>query len=601
MRSRHFLPSNHNTELPSRMIWVDTEAHRGNIVDGNEHQSLWFGCAIYRRYGGKNRDEVVARDHLEFTTALEFWTWASEKAAAKTKVWVMAHNWNYDAAILNTSELLPALGWECKSYINGRPPLIVSWKKDQCSMVMVDTLNYFSASLADIGSSLGIEKLEMPSSVTSLDEWKAYCWRDVEVLMHAFLGLRSFIRDEDLGCMQKTLASQSMNAYRHRFMQTKILVHKDKVILLLERNSYRGGRSEAFWYGPTDEHLYKVDINSMYPYIMANHSFSNSLVAYFPSGGHRYWDHISDNQNRVATCLVNTPEPYYGVRHNGRLIFPTGEFFAVLTEPEIRYAERCKHLREVGDWAVYDTAPLFGDFVDFFYKKRQEYRAEGNEVYSFMCKIILNSLYGKFGQTGKVWKQTALYHWESPEAGIFIDAESGEEIYLRNRLGLTEMMCKEEEARDSCPIIASEVTAYARDYLWELILIAGIENVRYVDTDSLILTASGYNNLSHKMDSGLLGALKLEGESDYSEFWTPKDYVFGDEIHIKGIRRTAEKIDARTYKQEMFRSWDWQLKQGSDGYVTVSPVVKHLERVNHKAVVDGYGATKPLRLDLEMG
>ena len=50
-------------------------------------------------------------------------------------------------------------------------------------------------------------------------------------------------------------------------------------------------------------------------------------------------------------------------------------------------------------------------------------------------------------------------------------------------------------AYDSCPIIASTVTAYARCYLFDIMRKAGLENVLYCDTDSVFLTEDGYEGI----------------------------------------------------------------------------------------------------------
>lgn len=596
MRKGHFLSHNTRTELPSRMIWVDTEALNEHGKPEVGEQKLWFGVAHYERYHTATAREPTVVHRKVFYTPESFWEWVTSLSEPKARVWIMAHNWNYDAAILNTSVILPKLGWSLGKYINGKPPLIVTWRKDDCTLQMVDTLNYFTSSLANLGESLGVPKADMPKLVANVQEWEAYCARDVAVIRAGFLGFREFVREHNLGVMQPTLASQALTAYRHRFMPCQILIHTKEEALELERESYHGGRTEAFWYGPYYGKLYKFDINSMYPSIMRDNELSARYVGYFPSYKRHLWAAAKRDYNRVAECWISTETPVYGIVRDQRLIFPVGRFKATLAEPELVYALDHDHVEKIGRWAIYERENLFREFVDYFYNVRQEYQKAGNDAFAFMAKILMNSLYGKFGQAGRIWIETDEYIWTEGQEGVLQIDEETPPIRLRNRLGRTQMLQVETESHSSAPAIAAEITSHARLLLWRLIEQAGRENVVYVDTDSLVVSEAGYLALGTAIDSKILGKLKLEGESNYSEFWAPKDYLFAGKQRTKGIRASAEKISEVDYRQERFQSWDVNLKEGQDGFVTVTTTLKHLTRINHKALVNGHGPTYPLTL-----
>lgn len=596
MRKGHFLSVNHRTELPSRMIWVDTEALNEHGKPETGTQKLWFGVAHYERYHTATATVPSVHHSRVFHAAGDFWSWVDALAEPKARIWVMAHNWNYDAAILNTSVILPQLGWSLGKYINGKPPLIVTWRKDDCTLQMVDTLNYFTTSLDSLGQSLGVRKLPMPSGKLDAQEWEVYCEQDVRIIRTAFLGFREFVREHDLGVMQPTLASQALTAYRHRFMPCQILIHTKEEALTLERESYHGGRTEAFWYGPHYGRLFKLDINSMYPSIMRTCELSARYVGYFPSYKRHLWRAAKRDYNRVAECWIDTNTPVYGIVRDHRLIFPVGQFKATLAEPELVYALEHDHVKKIGRWAIYERENLFRSFVDYFYKVRREYQKAGNDAFAFMAKILMNSLYGKFGQAGRIWVETDEYIWTEDQEGVLqIDADTPP-IRLRNRLGRTQMLLMEAESHNSVPIIASEITSHARIRLWALIEQAGRENVIYVDTDSLVVSETGLDRLQSAVNPSKLGALKVEGESDYSEFWAPKDYLFSGVQRTKGIRASAQKLSPVDYQQDRFQSWDVNLKQGQDGFVMVTPQLKHLTRINHKALVNGHGPTYPLTL-----
>ena len=108
----------------------------------------------------------------------------------------------------------------------------------------------------------------------------------------------------------------------------------------------------------------------------------------------------------------------------------------------------------------------------------------------------------------------------------------------------------------------------------------------------------GAERLGKDISALELGALKVEGVSHTSEFWTSKDYRFDNVTYIKGIRKKARQLSPTRYIQERFTSWDANIEQGVDGYVTVSEQIKTLTRHNKKRLVTGVGWTEPIRVML---
>lgn len=619
MRRRHILKRNQTNRIVRRMIWVDTEALNAQGRPEAGRQSLFFGVALYDSYAAQDSPLPQAQDSLLFKEINEFWAWVESKTLPRRALWVLAHNWNYDAGILNASGL-KALGWKPTKYINGKPPLIVRFVKNEATILLVDTLNYFRTSLDLLGNSLGIPKLEMPKNVGNmwdyrgdeLREWYEYAWRDVEIIRVAFLRFRAFVREHNLGVLQATLASQAFTAYRHRFMPEEILVHNNTAALGLERASYHGGRTESFWRGKVAGNVHKLDINSMYPAIMEREKLAVKFLGYFGEWRAKWWaDAIAAGRSLVARCDIDTDIPVYGVVKDERLIFPIGKFTTVLTTPEIRFGLARGHIRRVHEWAMYESANIFQDFVRYFVKVRAEYRAEGNEAFTYMAKILMNSLYGKWGQNGRKWVETNDYpDWRESSQEEWYQFGPGDShkgldtwVKLRVRLGQVQVLKTDSEAENSCPIIAAEITAYGRIWLWKLTEKAGTHAVYYVDTDSLFTTDMGLENLLGMVDPEILGLLKVEGVSDNTEFLAPKHYLFDGAWVIKGVSKKARPVfgpfqnAVAAFDQETFRSWDNNLKHGVDGYIDVVPTRKHISGINTKRVYTGDGWTESIVLD----
>ena len=582
---------------PSYMVWTDTEAANEHGKPEAGRQRLTFGVAEYREYSQTRYAKLEKQERIRYTKAATFWEWVSGKARPKTVLWVMAHNWGYDGGILDTTTCLEGLGWECTRWINeGRPPIIIHYRKNGCTLKLIDTLNYFRTSVSSLGKSLGTPKLPMPPHDAPKSDWDAYAWRDCDIIRDAFLALRDLVKEGEYGPFQPTLASQAMAAYKARFMSVQPVVHDRWKYLELERMAYHGGRTESFYRGEYHGTIYKLDFNSLYPTIMRNERLSFRPYTYHATPVLPDVRKALDmGLGVVADVTVDTDVPAYAYYDGVRLIFPVGEFDCALSTPELVYALEHGHITSVRRFCTYQMDYLFREYVDHFYTARQEYQKEGNDAFQYMVKIMMNSLYGKFGQRGRRWEESEI-DWSDNHVGLYQERPGEPVVKVRNRAGISQELKYESESENSIPIIATEICAHGRMMLWR-----AIEEVTksggqcfYSDTDSLVVDKVGLESLKGNIGSQL-GQLKNEGEADYGCFMAPKDYTFGDEAKIKGVR-TAQR-GVREYVQAQFRSWDAHLGRNESGFIDVSDIKKVISGLNQKRVVSvDTGWTAPIKL-----
>jgi hypothetical protein len=117
-------------------------------------------------------------------------------------------------------------------------------------------------------------------------------------------------------------------------------------------------------------------------------------------------------------------------------------------------------------------------------------------------------------------------------------------------------------------------------YLVELIEIAGWDNVLYCDTDSLFVTQLGYDNLlkSGMINGSELGKLKVE-KFGKVVIKGCKDYIFNEEIKIKGVKKDAEMLADGLFKQKHFLTRHTKYRLGiPDGVVIVKDIIKKMSR-----------------------
>ncbi|MEM1726593.1 MAG: DNA polymerase [Candidatus Bathyarchaeia archaeon] len=587
----HNIKHNKQTRTPSIMVFYDTETEPLRIDERTIHR-LKLGVARYVRMikGKKVRDK-----YFVFKKPMDFWDWLEKKTEPRKRLWLISHNQHFDFNVICGFEELVNRRWNIEKMVLESDVFIVRARKEDRKILAVDSTNYFKTSIAELGKQIGLPKLEIDFNKASEEELLTYCKRDVEILSEYFLRFINWWKESDLGNFSVSVASLAFNAYKHRFMRHKIVVHDRKEALELEINSYRGGRNECFYIGEINEKVYKLDVNSLYPYVMAN--------CWFPFRLRGIKENITPKQLfaylryhlAIADVLVETKENAYGVKRE-KLIFPIGRFRVTLVTPELWYALKNKHLIDIYKVALYDPAPLFREYVEYFYGLKKQAEEEGNHVKRTFAKLMLNSLYGKFAQrTHELEKMQfpVVLKWGSLLIRDIV-AKENYKVYFIN--GEPYRIGKEEKLfYDANVAIASHVTAYGRMYLWELMKKAGLENIYYVDTDSLFVNQQGYERLKEYIGDDI-GKLKVEDEADKVIIYAPKDYVFGDEVKIKGIKPTSIKVSTDTYITEQFLKTKSLLSKSFINCAVTEDRIKQLKRQYDKGIVHPNGCVSPLIL-----
>jgi len=593
-RKAGLLPPINQDSYPRRLIILDTEAYRGEKLDGVELQTYRLGVMRYLHlddnlnvikseyYHTHNPDELVSRVE-----------WYTRKDKC---IYLYAHNLIYDLQLSGLLTGLITRGWRVVQCVLDNPPVFARLKRGRMSIVMVDTFNYWQFSVERMGADLGMPKLEMPSPDDDMEAWITYCKRDVDVLSEYLLSFMRFLYKNDLAGLGLTLASQSFRSYRHRFMRPVIELHNNKIATELERRGYAGGRVECFRIGSCQlQPYYYLDVNSMYPYVMRDNLYPVKLAGMTDDLPVGKLSKLLTEYYLIADCHVEVDQPIYALKNQHKLIFPVGSFETTLHSPEIEWGLREGYIERINRIACYEQEQIFTEFVNFFYCMKLGAEKSGNRVLRQQAKLIMNSLYGKFGQLNVISKfapldgdyKTGRLRGYSEELGRAVEVNYyGTQVELRWREG---------ESTYSYPAIAGAVTAYARMYLWRLMLTAGLDHVYYVDTDSLIVDQEGYDSLQDYLDPLTLGKLKCEGVSDRLILRGAKDYEFGDTLKHKGIPRKAVSVGEDTWIYEQFRGSLTWLAQGMPTGVEVYERYKRRLSPYDKGILTPAGIVLPLR------
>lgn len=598
-RTPHYIPPNHSNEMPSNCIWFDTETKARLDKHGRQAHRLWFGwLAFQRRWQG---DTWTAPDWHRFRTRSQFWDLVEARCRPRTRLYLFAHNGAFDLPVMGAFSELPARGFKLIDAVVDAPPMILVWKRGNQTIKFIDTLNLWRVPLTVLGQSVGLDKLPMPAATAGKRAWDEYGKRDTEIIRIACRQWFDFLKAHDLGGFAPTLASQAFNAYRHRFMPVPIFADTNEKALQLSRDAYLGGRVECRRLGTLKGTFFKLDVNSMYPAVMQANSFPCKLLGVYgrPSAVElRRW---VKRYCVIADCVITTKAPLYPVVIDGRLVFPIGTFRVTLATPEFQAALARGDLVQVDRVAVYEAAALFTDFVRYLYAERRKAIDAGNPAGKFMHRILMNSLYGKFGQRGRHYETVGESPLDSVRVWDEIDLDAGQVYHYREFGGIVQEWVEEGEARHSMPAIAAHVCSYARLMLWEAIQRVGGRHWLYCDTDSLIVDGVGLKRMQAAIDESALGGWKVEQEISLLTLHGPKDYVVDGERTLKGVRALAVETAPGEFTQDHFVGFRGLLREGSLDAPLVYPVTKTQARIYRKGTTGKGGWVSPLRLGRSAG
>jgi len=318
-----------------------------------------------------------------------------------------------------------------------------------------------------------------------------------------------------------TIASLSLYLFRKNFQtENYFQLFKEKQDKFISQ-AYAGGRVECFRTGEIDN-INTYDINSLYPYIMKNCDMPIGLPIYTKKYRPEYKGFYKVKFHQKNTKI---PPILWEKNKNGLEFVYSG--VGIFYDAEIKLAkERKVELEFIEGYVFLRHKKIFAGFVDKYYELRQKHKGTAID---FSCKIVLNSLYGKFGQREKSEK---LVHW-SPETMRY--KVLGRKVKNWKPYDEDKGYYIVEEFRKTPNRIihyAAAVTSHARVELYRY-LYSYRKNLVYCDTDCIHL----YNKHipGNRISNTRLGYMKKEEEGT-GIYIGRKQYTINGKMKYKGIK-----------------------------------------------------------------
>ncbi|XP_074362916.1 DNA polymerase-like [Apium graveolens] len=350
-----------------------------------------------------------------------------------------------------------------------------------------------------------------------------------------------------------TVSSLAMRIFRIKYYDASSFpihipnVNEDNFI----KRGYYGGHVDV--YKSYGEKLFYYDVNSLYPYVMQKEPMP---------AGKPVWNIDLKNKDlgtlygfieAYVECPDSLNKPFLPYRdlETGSLLFPTGHFVGVYYSEELKYARTLGYkVYPLRGYLFKKVESPFKTFVNDIYNSSLEAKKDGNEGMSYVYKILMNSLYGRFGINPKMTITEICdqdRYNQILRMDAFINGDTlNEDTHVVNFIKdlSTDGW---EPPKNAAVQIAVAITACARIYMYPHI---SREDCYYTDTDSIVLG----NPLSDEwISSSVLGKFKLEDQIASGVFLAPKSYCYitidgQDVIKHKGPEK--QFIDVNWFKNQ---------------------------------------------------
>lgn len=412
-------------------------------------------------------------------------------------------------------------------------------------------------------------------------EWEIYLEQDCRALWSMLGRLHVMVEERLGGEVGITTPATAMKTWRRKYLPQKI--HRGETAHEFVFETYCGGRTEVFQTEASALNYY--DINSSYPSVMREP---------MPHGEPVWW------RGEPPECFTRPGSGYIGfveakvevydyipllpVRRDGKLMFPAGRISGKWDWAELSRVRN--HVVEYGKSVWFQSSPLLANMVEDLYPFRDASLPGHDSSLSYVVKILLNSLYGKFGQSA-MRRRVVPFSSDLPEGATPVDGTPTSPVWYID---------EEVNAPYIMPQIAAHVTSLARLRLYDLMVACG-KLLAYCDTDSIITSST-------LETSTQLGGLKNEfpGVTFKGTFLAPKLYMLEGsdgsvKVVAKGIRERTPETFSTLRNGGTVSSWELEklgkLAHKGFGKPAMFELKKSLKLTSSKRVRVGNG-TEPV-------
>jgi hypothetical protein len=491
-------------------------------------------------------------------------------------------------------KILAELG-QIKPIIHNKDIISIGFKFNNFNITFKDSLKMLIVSLRNLGKVFGVDtqKSIFPYNFVSennldyigpvpdfkffdnitIDEYNKYCeqfnnnWnlknesikyceQDVISLYQILVKFNNMIFELFKISIHKfpTLSSIAFGIFRTHFLLGDTIPQLSGQIEKDIRASYTGGAVDMYIPRPPNGvKTFVYDVNSLYPFVMKENDMPTGKPIQF------YGDirKIEPDVFGFFYCKITTPDnlkypilqTHVKINNMSRTIAPLGSWEGMLFSPEMDNAKKYGYKFEILWGYKFKPKNIFRGYIDILYNFRLNYPR--SHPLNLIAKLLLNSLYGRFGMIDAFPDITIFNNYESFKKWYDIYNEDvineirlGDTILVQHRpikKDIQNMLYGNLEIHNINVAIAAAITAYARIHMSQF---KNNPNfiLYYSDTDSIYIDRPLPPEF---ISSTELGKLKLENVLNDAIFLAPKVYYLETEdskiiYKVKGLKHEVE-------------------------------------------------------------
>lgn len=596
----HWIGGNQLSRQPNRFIWLDTEAHIDQGPRGQVQTWRIGVTCLDRREDSKSPwSEPLWTRHSE---PEGLWHWVTAHCRNDVVTYLVAHNLAYDVRIAQALVILPRLGWVVTDWRAGDGTLALSLRHGKRRLKMIDSTGWFPTSIERIGALVSIPKPALPDEGDDVEAWYVRCEHDVAIMRRAMLDGLEWVKSADLGNWGATAGAMAWNVWRHRHMTDRVLVHDDVAARLAERSAAYTGRCEAWRWGPLPGGAWhEWDLPLAYPRVALDTPLPVKLLSHV---AHPQWRSINGRHGKcrwLIRATVTTAAETLPVAHEGRTLWPVGTFTGWYWDDELEQAITWGASARLHEAYRYLARPALRDWAQWVIDLVEGDGDAYTPLQRWVAKTWARALIGRFGVRYRLWEDWGPGTAPDLSTATVIrasDRKVGKQITMSGR----DLVALDDVDGDqTAPAVMSAIMSECRVRLWQLMLIAGHENVAYCDTDSLIVNQRGHDRMLAASVRDGIWRCRVKGRIDSATILGPRQLIVGGGHRFSGVASRAERVSATQWVGERWEGLTHSLEAGTPGSVRVIPTMWEVTGTDRRREHLKDGATGPIRIATDEG
>jgi hypothetical protein len=405
------------------------------------------------------------------------------------------------------------------------------------------------------------------------------------------------LRSRDIGGWARSGAGIGWHTFIRRHLAHKVLVHADPQLRDIEAGAMYAGRAEVWRHGVlAPGPFYEWDYKMAYGHICAEAALPAQYLYKVEGLSLKGLEASQGRYCHLVHAEVTQDTPMAPWRDATGVCWPVGTFEGWYWDRELLTAAAAGATVRVGTAHRYTAAPWLSSWATWAMGLVDDDSTAEARVIGAVAKHWTRAVPGRSAMRYRRWDNMG----DAWQPGVsympLVDATTG-----ARGAALTLGPDRWEAWRmdwwaEALPQLLSYVMAEARCRLWEMMLLAGLGHVVYVDTDALIVDATGHARLTLGQALGTVGSLRPKGSHRLLELIAPQLVEGSTYRRLSGVPRGARRMAQRHYDGEIWEGLTTSMAEGHPDKVRIRKASFDVQGLDTRRVHLPGGATVPFEV-----